>query len=272
MDSHGVPLFSIAALLTGFCVSATMTVIGFALERRDSSFSRRAGAAFFNIAYLAPASLLQQALMPLVPVAAAAIGGTGEGLIPLPATGWAILPAIAIYLLAMDLGEYLFHRAQHRIPFLWSMHSLHHSDPDLNISTTIRHFWAEHLIKGVTIYLAIGLIFKVSPIIASSYLLASFYNYFLHMNVRIGFGRLSWLLNAPQFHRLHHSRLPHHRDRNFAGLFPVFDYLFGTYRKPQADEFPPTGLDSGERPASVIEALAWPFPGLCRPRATVSAS
>ena len=166
---------------------------------------------------------------------------------------------LAIFLIARDFGEYMFHRAQHRIPFLWSMHSLHHSDPDLNVSTTGRHFWLEYLLKSLTVYLAVGSIFKVDAAIASSYALLTFYNYFTHMDVRVGFGKFSWILNSPQFHRVHHSRLPQHYDCNFAGLLPVFDCLFGTYRKPEPGEFPPTGLDGGDMPGSVLAALAWPL-------------
>lgn len=259
MEIDGVPIISVATLLGGLFISIAIIVLGFAFERRDAPVLRRAGATVFNIAYLVPASLLQQFFMQLGIIAVVLSGATVGGLIPLPSSGWAVLPAIAVYLLAMDLGEYLFHRAQHRIPFLWAMHSLHHSDPEVGISTTVRHYWAEHLIKSVTIYLAVGMIFKVNAVIASSYLLASLYNYFLHMNVRVGFGRLSWAFNSPQYHRLHHSRLPHHRDCNFAGLFSLFDYLCGTYRKPQPGDFPPTGLESGERPGNVVEALAWPL-------------
>lgn len=260
MNTGGAPWFSIFTLMTGFSISAIITVIGFIFERRDLPFRRRAYASFFNIAYLAPASFLQQLVMPVGVVAAVTIGGrVGGGVIPLPSSGWSILPAIAIYLLSMDLGEYLFHRAQHRVPVLWSMHSLHHSDPTLNISTTIRHYWVEHLIKSVTVYLTVGIIFKVSSVVASSYFLISFYNYFTHMNVRVGFGKFSWILNSPQFHRIHHSCLPQHYDCNFAGLLPLFDCLFGTYRKPLPAEYPPTGLDTGERPSGVIEALLWPL-------------
>ena len=61
---------------------------------------------------------------------------------------WAAFP---IFLLVTDLGEYLFHRAQHKVPLLWSMHSLHHSDPEVSALTTNRHFWADQLIKSVTI-------------------------------------------------------------------------------------------------------------------------
>ena len=56
------------------------------------------------------------------------------------------------YLVVRDLLEFLFHRAQHTVPWMWSMHSLHHSDPDMSALTTSRHFWAEPLIKAVTIW------------------------------------------------------------------------------------------------------------------------
>jgi sterol desaturase/sphingolipid hydroxylase (fatty acid hydroxylase superfamily) len=258
MDIDRIGSFFIAELLTGLSVSATIIGIGFTLERRDAPFLERARARLFNILYLFPASLLQHLLMPVGAAAAVIIGGTAGGLIALPSTGWATLPAVLAYLLAMDMGEYLFHRAQHRIPFLWSMHSFHHSDPELNISTTTRHFWLEHLIKSITVYLAVGMIFKVGAVVAASYALLTVYNYFAHMNVRVGFGRFSWVLNSPQFHRVHHSRLPQDHDCNFAGLLPLFDCLFGTYRRPDPGAFPPTGLDTGEVPGGLLEALAWP--------------
>src|SRR6185369_7058561 len=60
----------------------------------------------------------------------------GRSLITLPATGWGLVWAIPAYTLTMDLGEYLFHRAQHRLPLLWAMHSLHHSDLFHDAATT----------------------------------------------------------------------------------------------------------------------------------------
>jgi sterol desaturase/sphingolipid hydroxylase (fatty acid hydroxylase superfamily) len=85
------------------------------------------------------------------------------------------------------------------------------------------------------------------------------YNYFLHMNLRVGFGRWSAWLNCPQFHRLHHSALPEHLDCNFSQFFPVFDLLFGTYRQPAVDEYPPTGLVNGEKPLTLPDMLLWPW-------------
>ncbi len=67
-----------------------------------------------------------------------------------------------------------------------------------------------------------------------------------HMNVRLQVGKASLFFCSPQVHRIHHSRLPHHFDKNFAFVFPMWDVLFGTYYAPAKDEFPPTGVP-GER-------------------------
>ena len=46
--------------------------------------------------------------------------------------------------------------ASHRIPALWAMHSLHHSDPEMTALTTNRHFWGDQLIKALTIWSAMS--------------------------------------------------------------------------------------------------------------------
>ncbi len=192
-------------------------------------------------------------------LATLAVNAAGGGWIVLPSQGWGLAAGCLIYLAAMDLGEYLFHRAQHAIPALWAMHSLHHSDPDLGVTTTVRHFWLDPLIKTLTIWLAVGLIFKASPVIAGVYAAATYYNFWTHSNVRIGYGRWSWLLNSPQYHRMHHSALPEHFDCNYAALLPIYDLVGGSYRRPRPDEYPPTGLDTDERPHSFVQAVIWPL-------------
>ncbi len=164
----------------------------------------------------------------------------------------------AIYLLFADLGEYLFHRAQHRFRWMWSMHSLHHSDNALNTATALRHFWFEPLIKSISIWLIVALLFRASPEIIIIYGFVSYLHFFNHSNVRFGLGRFSWLLNSPQYHRLHHSLDPTHHNANFASLFPIFDCISGSYHRPAKNEFPPTGL-SDDAVGSAFEVLVWPF-------------
>ena len=163
-----------------------------------------------------------------------------------------------LYFIAVDLGEYLFHRAQHRFSWMWRMHSLHHSDADMNATTTERHFWGDQFLKMVTIWLAASLFIRPTPAMVGVYALMSLWNYVAHSAIPLNFGRFSWLLNSPAYHRRHHSRLPEHYNSNYAALLPIWDVLLGSYHRPGRD-MPPTGLDV--QPAGFTESLVWPLRG-----------
>jgi sterol desaturase/sphingolipid hydroxylase (fatty acid hydroxylase superfamily) len=241
-------------------LQAMLFAAGFAIERLRPARVQGIDCLRLNALYVVVARLLYAALYPISGAATTLIvNALGGGLIALPDSGLGLLLAVLCYTLLMDGGEYLFHRAQHFFPALWAMHSLHHSDTAVNVSTAPRHFWGEMLLKAVTVYALVGVLVKVSAVVIVSYSVIGLYNYFLHMNIRIGFGRWSAWLNSPQFHRLHHSALPEHCDCNFNQFFPVFDLLFGTYRAPRPGEYPPTGLASGEAPARLSEMLLWPW-------------
>jgi len=235
--------------------------VGFFIERMSPAQAPDMPGFLLNLSYLMPQSLFNGALRPLCAAGTTLIvNALGGGLIELPSAGIGLLVvSVPCYFLAMDGGEYVFHRAQHRIPALWALHSLHHSDPSVNVSTTPRHFWGDPFLKAITIYSLVGLLFKANAAVIGAYGIFGFYNFFLHMNVRVGFGRWSAWLNSPQTHRLHHSYLPEHRDCNFAQFFTFFDTLGGTYRQPTPDEYPPTGLDSAEIPCNVHGMLLWPW-------------
>lgn len=183
---------------------------------------------------------------------------------------WVALP---IFLLVRDFTEWLFHYAQHKLPWLWAMHSLHHSDPEMTALTTNRHFWGDRLVKSLTIWPLATMIIGQTDAIFQVYMIVSLYNYFIHANLKVDFGRWSWVLNGPAYHRRHHSRLVEHYDTNFAALFPIFDVIFGTYRRP--DGWPPCGLDEGA-PQSLGELATWPVRGpvqaLLRKRAASDAA
>ena len=187
-----------------------------------------------------------------------AVNALGGGWIVLPSRGPGLIVGAAVYVVAMDLGEYLFHRAQHAVPVLWTMHSLHHSDTAFDSTTTVRHFWAEPVLKALTVWLAVGLAFRASGQIVAVYALASYWNYVVHSNTRLDFGRASWALNAPAYHRLHHSASPEHFGVNFAALLPIFDLISGTYRPARPGERPATGLGAGQEALTPWSALAWP--------------
>jgi len=251
----------------GVLVFLAVIIAALAIERLAPAQRQPLKASTFNLIYTVLYMLAQALIVPGVSVLTVpAVNAAGGGWIALPDSGWGLAAGFVAYTLAIDLLEYLFHRAQHRFPAMWAMHSFHHSDTTLNASTTSRHYWAEQAMKMVSIYLVIGLLFKTPTVILGMYSVLSAYNVFLHMNIHLGFDRAAGVVNSPQYHRVHHSCLPEHFDCNFAALFTVWDVLFGTFYKPRHDEYPPTGLDTGDEPKDLADALIWPLRSLRRTR------
>lgn len=164
-------------------------------------------------------------------------------------------------LVAIDLVYYVYHRAQHRFPFLWAIHELHHADEELNATSSYRTYWLEMPVQAVLVSTPTLLIFGgLGPRHATIVLAcALFFLIFSHANLRLSLGPLSGWVIGPQVHRFHHSRLPRHRDCNFAQYFPAIDRLFRTFVRPEKGEFPPTGADALPGNASFFRNLTEPF-------------
>ena len=198
-------------------------------------------------------------LAPLAAVCSGVILSTlGRGWIHLPTHGYWYFVSLTILAVISDLYKYTFHRLQHAIPFLWAMHSFHHSANALTFVTGGRHLWMERVLSSAILPI-IPILFLVPP---DMQILVSFIVLFpdtcAHLNVRFPMGPMITVVNSPQWHRIHHSALPEHRDKNFAALLPLWDILFGTAWIPKPDEYPVTGLDPQVR-VSIVEGVIWPF-------------
>jgi len=201
----------------------------------------------------------------------------GLPLLPYPEHAWAAeipvlgvaLRSLVLFATACFLGDfwyYWWHRAQHEFPALWELHKLHHSDEHMNATTIYRsHFFelaGQALVRGLSVGLLVDLRAEPGALVVAlaAGLLPPIWDFFIHANVRLpALGALVPFLSTPQFHRIHHSKLPEHQDKNYAIWLPLFDVVFGSYHRPQPDEYPPTGLSSGERIETLWEAQAGPF-------------
>lgn len=163
--------------------------------------------------------------------------------------------AFPLFLLVRDGTEFFFHVAQHKVGFLWKMHSLHHSDPEMTALTTNRHFWGDQVVKAATIWPLTTLVISQNGTMLMLYAIISLYNYFIHAKLKVDFGKWSWVLNCPAYHRRHHSKLQEHYDSNFAPLLPIWDVICRTYRRP--DGWPPTGQATA--PQGMKDLIAWPL-------------
>jgi sterol desaturase/sphingolipid hydroxylase (fatty acid hydroxylase superfamily) len=185
------------------------------------------------------------------------VNAMGGGWFHLRSDGWWFLLSVVVVILATDLWSYLVHRAMHKFPVLWAMHSLHHSAEALSMITGARHFWLESAIT-TAVFPVMGIIFKVSPEVATTVaFLLILPDGMAHLNLRLSLGRFTLALNNPQYHRIHHSVEPQHFDKNFCKMLPLFDVIFGTAWKPGKDEFPMTGL-AGEKATGIVDGLIWP--------------
>jgi sterol desaturase/sphingolipid hydroxylase (fatty acid hydroxylase superfamily) len=203
--------------------------------------------------------VLTHALAPLSSVIVAmGVAMAGGGFITLRADGWWFPLSLAVVILTVELQGYWFHRLQHCVPFFWSMHSLHHSAEAMTTATGARHYWVEQAIISAFLPGA-AMVFKIPSEVLLVMPLFFITEYLAHMNAKVRFGPLMLVLNNPQFHRIHHSIEPQHRDKNFCKNLPVLDVIFGTAWVPGKDEFPRTGLTTREKPVGLLEGVVWPL-------------
>lgn len=132
-----------------------------------------------------------------------------------------------------DLAQYWFHRAFHRVPFLWGFHAIHHSAKSMDWLAGARmHFFEIVALRGVTALPMMTLGFAPSALqayIAVVYI----YSSLIHANLRGDFDRLGRWLVVPRFHHWHHGLEKEAIDVNFAIHFPWLDRMFGTYHFPE---------------------------------------
>lgn len=147
----------------------------------------------------------------------------------LPMPDWV---AFATGFLLLDLARYVAHLALHRVPLLWRVHRMHHTDGDFDITTGFR-FHPFETLAGFAFNSAVILLTGAPVAAVLLYQLAfPLTSFWAHANARLAPGlerRMRLLLVTPDMHRTHHSTLPEEQDSNFGGMFTAWDRLFGTY-------------------------------------------
>lgn len=143
---------------------------------------------------------------------------------------WLWLPLATLFLVS-QFFSYVTHVIFHRYPILWRLHEIHHSDTDIDVSTSYRHHPLEPLVL-MPIITPLILLLGVSGQTALTYQsIGIALTVFAHSNLRIPEPIERWLSKivvTPDFHRLHHASERKFTDSNYGGLVPWFDYLFGT--------------------------------------------
>ncbi len=181
---------------------------------------------------------------------------------------WVALPDWLVWaaaILLFDFWQYVWHRLNHAIPLLWRLHSVHHCDGDLDVTSGVRFHTLEILLSatvrlgvlpllGMTVEQLLLYEAVVLPIVL-----------FHHSNIRVPRGldrALRTVIVTPWMHCVHHSRWQPETDSNFSSLFSGWDRLFRTFRLRDDPTTIELGLDGYEESEwrAVSGMLMAPFP------------
>ncbi|HZR80313.1 MAG TPA: sterol desaturase family protein [Candidatus Binatia bacterium] len=186
----------------------------------------------------------------------------GVGLLNRLALPW---PAeAALVLVVLDFSFWVAHRAMHALPLFWRFHRVHHADPEVDVTTTIRQHPGESVIRYVFMA-AFALPLGASPAAFAVYRAWSAINgLFEHANVpmpRRLDGLLSAVVTTPNMHKVHHSRAVHETDTNYGNVFAFFDRLFGKFTPSERGLTIAYGLEGfdGAELQTTAGLLALPF-------------
>jgi len=149
-------------------------------------------------------------------------------------------------ILLLDAWTYAWHRMNHRIPFLWRFHRVHHSDPHMDVTTANRFHTGEILISSllrIPLIMLIGL--QIEQLALYEVLMFSVVQ-FHHANIGISqkWDRvLRCFIVTPYMHKVHHSRWQPETDSNYSSLLSIWDRLFRSFRMTERPGDLHLGLD-----------------------------
>jgi len=134
-----------------------------------------------------------------------------------------------------DLCYYWLHRLSHERQILWAAHVAHHQSEEYNLSTALRQTSTGFLL-GWIFYVPMFLVGIPPEVMVTVGALNLIYQFWVHTRHIPELGWLEFVFVTPSNHRVHHAQNDQYVDRNYGGVFILWDRLFGTYQRELPDE------------------------------------
>lgn len=195
-----------------------------------------------------PALILNSAVISLAYAAAWKLAP-----VHLPLGDWRVWVAAFF---ATEFAYYWFHRASHRMRWMWATHAVHHSAEQMTLLSSLRLGWTNLFSGGWVIYMPLILIGFDPRMVVLLLTLNLRYQFFLHTEAKVPLGPLEWVLNTPSHHRVHHGRNEAYLDCNYGGVLIIYDRMFGTFAPERAEEPVEYGLKGRTADANPLK-LVW---------------
>ncbi len=178
--------------------------------------------------------------------------------------GWAWWAWIACFVLD-DLAYYCFHRSAHRVRWFWASHVIHHSSQHYNLSTALRQTWTGFISLNFMFRLPLFLIGFEPEMVGFCVGLNLVYQFWIHTEL---VGRMPrWfeaVMNTPSHHRVHHATNPRYLDANYAGVFIIWDRMFGSFIAEHDDDPVRYGLVNQLGSFNLLWAATHEWAGIAR--------
>ncbi|MDP5279958.1 sterol desaturase family protein [Sphingomonas sp. DG1-23] len=164
-----------------------------------------------------------------------------------------------------DFAYYLFHRSAHRVRWFWASHVIHHSSQHYNLSTALRQTWTGFFSLAFLFRLPLFLIGFPPAMVFFVAGLNLIYQFWIHTEA---IGRMPrWfeaVMNTPSHHRVHHATNPRYLDRNYAGVFIVWDRWLGTFEPERDDDKPRYGIVKNLGSFNIVWAATHEWVGIAK--------
>ena len=140
---------------------------------------------------------------------------------------------VIISLLILDLvGAYLVHFVEHKVPWMWKFHVIHHSDKNVDVTTGLRHHPGETVFRILFTILGVYVSGASIGIVMLYQSLSVLFAHITHANISLPQNMdriISYLFVTPNMHKVHHHYKQPLTDSNYGNIFSVWDRIFGTY-------------------------------------------
>lgn len=147
-------------------------------------------------------------------------------------SAWPVWTQVLFFLVLHDFVTYLFHRTQHRSKWLWRTHETHHSLTHIDWLAGVRSHWSESLLLEPLKFLPLVVLGASPEVPLYRAMIDSVWGMWIHSNLNVRLGPLSYVLVGPELHRWHHADALEAYDKNFATKFAFWDRFFGTAYNP----------------------------------------
>ena len=173
---------------------------------------------------------------------------------------------VLIGIALMDfIGAWFIHWIQHNVRWMWKFHIIHHSDPNVDVTSGLRHHPGENIFRLIFTILAILISGANFGLVMIYQTVSVFFAHFSHANIRLPEKIeyfMSFIFITPRFHRIHHHFMQPHTDSNYGNIFSFWDYIFKTKKDFINSKNIQYGVDTHmnkKEISSVINLLMIPF-------------